>query len=60
MQEEVDEIAVDTDEALGGVGDDGREADDEGDKGHRAETGPIQTRIIGAMATMGTVCRRMV
>lgn len=59
-EEEVDHIAVDADKALGGIGDNWREADDEGDKGDGAEAEHIQSRIIGAMATIGTVCRRMV
>src|SRR5580704_2525725 len=33
-EEEVDHVAVDTDKTLGGIGDDRREADDEGYKGH--------------------------
>jgi hypothetical protein len=38
-EEEVDHIAVDADEPLGGIGNDGREANDEGNKGDGAEAG---------------------
>ncbi len=38
-EEEIDHVAVDADEALCGVGDDGGEADDEGDESDREEAG---------------------